>query len=89
MSISAVNGATRAYQQTEPTQSVTPAPAQTPFSQQLDIQSAQTGATHGHHHHHAPASQSVTSSSASATAAAAAGGTSSSTVGSSVLNLLS
>jgi hypothetical protein len=87
MSISAVNGVTQATQQTADTQAITPAPAVTPFSQQMDDLSGQTGAARGHHHHHGTGSQSVTTS---LTAAASASGVATTaSQGSSLLNLLS
>ncbi len=67
---------------------VTPAPAVTPFSQQLDAQGAQTQAAQGHHHHrHGEASQSAASATAgpvSTTGAASPGA-----IASSILSLLS
>jgi hypothetical protein len=87
MSISAINGVTPGSSQTDQPPAVTPAPAVTPFSQQLDAEDTQTGAAQGHHHHHhGGASQSVTTS---ATAAASAAGTApKGAVQSSVLNML-
>jgi hypothetical protein len=89
MSINAINGASPDSSQTDQPPAVTPAPAVTPFSQQLDAEDTQTGAAQGHHHHHhhGSASQSVTTS---ATAAASVAGTApKGAVQSSVLNMLS
>ncbi|MDQ2764824.1 MAG: hypothetical protein M3Y22_15515 [Pseudomonadota bacterium] len=88
MSISAINGISSVAQPKDDDQTVTPAPAVTPFSQQLDAQGAQAGAVHGHHHHpHSAGSQSVTTSVASA--ASAAGSTPAGSVVSSLLKMLS
>ncbi len=68
MSISAISGVSQASKQNDDVPpAVTSAPSVTPFSQQLDAQTA----AKGHHHHHGGAAQSVTSS--AATAASAAG----------------
>jgi hypothetical protein len=86
MSISAVSGVSPAHKQSDRPQAIAPAPAVTPFGQQLDAANAQNAATHGHHQH-GGASRSVASS--AATAASAAGVASPSTLASAVRNLLS
>jgi hypothetical protein len=88
MSISAVGGVSPSTQQPDQPQTVTPAPAVTPFSQQLDAEGTQANAASPHHHHHhGGGSQSVTSS--AATAASAAGVAPTGSIASSILNLLS
>lgn len=88
MSVNAVGGVSQSAPQKDLQRPATPSPDVTPFSQQLDTQTAQAGAAHGHHgHHHAGGGQSVTSS--AATAASAAGVTPSSSIGASLLHLLS
>ncbi len=61
MSVHAAGAASQLSQQTGKAQATKPAPAVTPFSQQLDAQANRLGATGGHGHH-AGKSQSVTSS---------------------------
>ena len=88
MSIRSINGVSPATPQTDEPQAITPAPAVTPFSQQLDAQTAQQGPAHAQHHHHlGEASRSVISS--AATAASVAGVAPPVALAASVLNLLS
>lgn len=86
MSINAVNGVSQSIRQQSQPQATTPSPTVTPFSQQLDAETAKAGG-HGHHHHHGGGgSQSVTSSPAAA--ASASGGGAIGLLASSVLKLL-
>jgi hypothetical protein len=87
MSINAIGAVSQAAQQKGQSKPATPAPDVTPFSQQLETQTAQAGATHGHHHHAGGGAKSVTSS--ASTAASAAGITPGGSVLSSLMHLLS
>jgi hypothetical protein len=87
MSVNAIGAVSLAAQQKSQPKPAAPAPDVTPFSQQLDTQTAQAGATHGHHHHGGGGAKSVTSS--ASTAASAAGITPGSSVISSLMHLLS
>jgi hypothetical protein len=62
MSINAVNGVSQPIPQTDRPRAATSTSGLSPFSQELDAQSAQPGAARGHHHgHHEDATQPVAS----------------------------
>jgi hypothetical protein len=84
MSISAVSGAAQAYQKPTQPPAASPAPAATPFGQQLnDVQAPQTPTAQGHHHHHHGGGGSQSAATSAAGASPSAGSTASA-----LLNLL-